>query len=559
MALWSQAYTDAVKAVELAKPLLEHSSPEIRYVVTDLLVQMGLSTSQAALVPMLDDTDIRIALRAWGGVTAYGYDESGKTKDDLFERIEHLLERTPKNKTLKPIVWDWTERKTSLGGVARSLLSYLGERPISRLMPHAKLMDSYGRRQIVDLIDDTLKAKKTLPNDMHDALLNFVGDTSSDVRERAFGVLAKLEPSNEDVKRLEPLLSRKAGDLRRGVITLITNQKDTNALASAERLLSASKAPLREAGLEVLRELKTSERSLERVQTLTETHTARTSQSQTESSLLESLLASRAEEVTLENGLGLFDPAARSKPITPENKSKRLLKKGRVFKTDTAARLIMALDELVHTQRETPIQLIGYSDNREELLGNWQYGIWQPFKTVWQNGERVTSRNPDDIPLKDVWETWWQIRPNNLRDNDGFDALRAYASFLASQQHLGKGGVGAASKKLFSRLERSKLRYERTVFSILQWFFFKTISADTLDFVLDAAETSLALVPADAFEKWEAFQKEQEKEERWYRRSDLRESRLFSWFHVLGACRAYSHDWTNEHALRHWHLSKNAG
>ena len=101
-------------------------------------------------------------------------------------------------------------------------------------------MDAWGRQQIVDLIGRTLQEKKTIPSDMHDALLTLAGDSSSN-RARAGGLRCWLSSSclNQMQSGSSPLLSRKAGDLRRGVITLITGQKDTGALASAERLLTA--------------------------------------------------------------------------------------------------------------------------------------------------------------------------------------------------------------------------------------------------------------------------------------------------------------------------------
>ena len=555
LALWAVAYQDARAVLKLTQALLEHPVLEIRYVSAELLSQLDLSTAKTALIPLLDDADLRVALLAWRSVSGYGYDAYNKPAD-LFERFERLLERTPKDKALAPLVWDWTKRSAEREAIARSLLNELGERPISRLMPYTQLLSGWGRRQVIDLIDKTLKKKKALPNDMYDALLDFVGDKSSDARERAFQVLAKLEPDPEAVKRLEPLLSRKAGDLRRGIITLMLRQPDEAALASAERLVSASKVAIREAGLELLRELKRAQRAPVQVEQFAQAYASRASHNANESSLLADLLVAESETVSLEDGLGLFDPAERSKPIAPQNKSKGLFKRGRVFKTESAPQLISALDELVHTHRETPVRVKNYSGEQEELLGNVRSGIWNPWNRVLRGGEYIYSSATAPIALQAVWEQWWAARPKALRDKDGLEALRAYAAYLASHKHLGKGGLGEASSKLFPKLERSKLRYEYTVVDIIRWFALRNISADTLDFALDAAETSLTLVPEDAFQVWEAYQKEQEGKERWYRRTDLRSSRLFSWFDVLKMCNVENSNWTSAHTLRHWQLLK---
>ena len=556
LALWAEAYQDAVSVVTRIKPLLNHASVDIRYVAVDILSQLHHTTAQAELAPMLNDKDLRIALRALQGINATEHTPEAIQELELFDRVEQLLLRTPKNKTLTSIVWEWTERTTNQRSVALSLLKYLGDNSIDRLMPHAKTMGSYGRREIIILINQQLTQNKHLPSHYHQALLNFVGDASSDVRSLALAIIKKITLSSEEIEQLESLLTRKAGDLRRGVISLIVNQSDEGVVASAERLLAASKAPLREAGLEILRELKTQERSVESVSSLSEAFAKKSSHTQNELTLLESLLAADAEEVTLEDGLGLFDPEGRTQPITPQDKRKRLFKRGQVFASDKSNKLFLALDNLIHEYRETPVRVEGYAENTETLLGNLRYALWRPFSNSWKNGTHVRSRNTQDIILKDIWESWWEARPAALRDGDGCTALRAYASYVAGQNPPGKGGLSEASKHLFGRIERSKLRYEQTVVAIIQWFCFKNMNDKTLDFALDAAETSLALVPDNAFEIWEEYEKEQREKERWYHRNNMRTSRLFSWFQITSLLIRTSEHTNPEHIKRYWQLLK---
>ena len=64
-----------------------------------------------------------------------------------------------------------------------------------------------------------------------------------------------------EIVLLESYLTRKTGDLRRGVFTVLQKQSDERALASADRLLAAKDASQRLAGLELLRLLADSKRS----------------------------------------------------------------------------------------------------------------------------------------------------------------------------------------------------------------------------------------------------------------------------------------------------------
>jgi hypothetical protein len=546
LALWASGFENALKAVELAKPLLNHPNVEVRFVATEFLQQLQLPEAKLLLVDRLEDEDFRVALRAFDAIQ-YG-DEVQKAYPDLFERLEKLIARMPKEKVLEPIVWPWNKHTLDKSAVAGTLNNFLGERPISKLFPYLDMMDTWRRRAVVTEIGKKVKDVKNLDSESRDKIIEMMGDGSNDVREEVLKILVHANVTEEEIKRLEPLLSRKAGDLRRGVIGLILKQNDEAVFQSAERLMAKS-APERQAGIEVLNELKKAGRSAAKVKDIALRYE---SKNENETQLLETILEKEETQVMLESGLGLYNPANRTPTITPKNHIKGLIlnRGGQTFVGKKTPELIKELDALIHAKRETPVTVINWNGSSEGLLGNLRWGIWHP--TMWKDGKHVL--NTVDIPLREDWETWWQSRPKNLQE-DSFDALRALASLNASHESLGRGGLAEPSQQLYAKIERSKLKAENTVSSILQWFTYTTLTQESIEFLLDAAETSLALTLKDVFIKAkEEFEKKQ-KEQSWASYIDPRDSRLFAWVYLVKASKNIRPDvWTKEQTIRYWQL-----
>jgi HEAT repeat protein len=543
LALWASAVEDAVQTIELAKPLLTHPKVEVRYVATNLLAQLDLPDAKLALLHKLEDEDFRVVLRALDALEYATNDETLSSKiPDMFERLEQLIARMPSDKKLPALVWPWTARDLDKSRIARMLSNNLGKRPIAKIFPYLDLMDSYARRSVVTDIGKKVKNAKDLDGESRDKIIELMGDSSNDVREEVLKILTHANVTEEEVKRLEPLLSRKAGDLRRGVIGLILKQNDDGVFQSAERLMSRS-APERQAGIEILSELKKAKRSESKVKQIAQSYE---SKNDNETQLLETILETEQEAVTLENGLGLYDPSKRTPPIPPENKTGA----GHKFISSKTITLIKELDAFIHGHRETPVTVISWNGSQEQLLGNIQYGFWNPV--IWQQGKNAL--NTTDIPMRDVWEIWWHTRSGSLLE-DGFDAFRALAALNASHESLGKGGLAEPSQQLYAKIERSKLKHESLIFSVLQWFAYTTLTKETVDFLLDAAETCLALTPKDVFIKaHEDFEKKR-KEQSWHSYDDPRGSRLFVWFNFVKLAQSIRPElWTTEQTTRYWHL-----
>ena len=242
-----------------------------------------------------------------------------------------------------------------------------------------------------------------------------------------------------EAQSLEGLLTRKASDLRRGVLTILLNQKDPPALASADRLLAAPSAPQRVAGLELLRRLAEDNRSVATVkQRAKDFRAARTRVTAEEDKHLDVILGAEHEVATLENGLGLLDPDRKTRPAVPRTRKVQLV-------TPAAKACLKALDKLVHAHRETPITVLNYLDKEEEvLLGNAEW------RFPWPDSKLEVRQDIERLPLREVWEQWLDDRPDACRDEDGLELLRAIG--ILAEAHA--GSVADVERWLKQHLQR---------------------------------------------------------------------------------------------------------
>ena len=119
----------------------------------------------------------------------------------------------------------------------------------------------------------------------------------------------------------------------------------------------------------------------------------------TEATLL-SRLTEPAAQLTLADGLGLFDPTRLSRPEAPQPRE-------RDYPADVArgAALLRDLDALLVANRETPLTGPGWDGQETQLLGNVRPWQLRP------------GRSGQPMPLWDVWTGWWQGR-EDAQDGD---------------------------------------------------------------------------------------------------------------------------------------------
>ena len=154
---------------------------------------------------------------------------------------------------------------------------------------------------------------------------------------------------------------------------------------------------------------------------------------------LEAILDEARTAETLDDALGLLDPSRRTAPLEPK-------KKAVSFCTPAARKILLALDDLIHQQREEKVFLPDYAaeldeeddedaaektpgddkpagdakpKGKEELLGNVRWNFPVPRAAL------PLERDLQRLPMREVWEKWWSQRPAGLRDDDGMEVIRA--------------------------------------------------------------------------------------------------------------------------------------
>lgn len=497
MGLWAAAFTNFRTAETWAAEGLKDASVERRYVATHLLASLSLVSPLRHLVPMLDDPDLRIAARACRIINP---NAKQLADSDVFDRLERLLARAPQKKqTVKPLVWPWSIESIDKQTVAAALMNHLGDRPAARLLPYLDTFDSNGRGNLVRLIakvkwneDPDPATLAALDPAARDVLFKLAGDASPSVREAAVGALKRCTITPPESERLESYLSRKASDLRRAVLTLLLSQPDADALASADRLMASKPALPREAGLELLRQLHTAGRSAaaakNRAMAFADSHAP----SKAERTHLDAMLTTAAPVWTLDDALGLMNPAARTKPVPPRKLEVKVV-------TPAAVACLLSLDDLIHEHRETPVPVTGHLGTKhgEQLLGNLKWGLCQinPLKPIESEAER--------LPMRDLWESWWKDRGEDQRDPDGLELSRAAIAYsIGAAEHRSESKDPlpwrvAANRAIGGTVNVPVLRYGGIVINLLGWLRRLHPSADSEAWSLDVAETALALLPPD--------------------------------------------------------------
>ncbi|MEM9940369.1 MAG: DUF5724 domain-containing protein, partial [Planctomycetota bacterium] len=531
-ALWFTATQDSVQAVKQAKKLTKHNRAEIRYVAAWILHQLDFEAARRIKAEMIGDDNLQVAILASCGLNGISgeaqvleaiADGSGKAyvHKGYFESIEQLYQRLPeKPTTLKAIVWPWTERKVKRSDLCSQLLATLGDRPPTRLLPYMKGLDAWQKSSLVEI----LAAQKKWDKLTRQSLIELVGNASADVRSAAFDAIQKKKLNGDEYQILEGYLGRTSADLRKNVVALILKRKDADVLASVQRLILAD-AKKRLAGLEIVRQLAESDRSRKECIAIARQFSEnRKKLSKAEEIQIAGILESDRPVWTLNDGLGLMNPAGRSKVVTPQKRKVSLI-------TKTAIACMKAIDELVHQHRNETIRCKTWNGWHELLLGEVSYEL--PHL----NFNKSLANQQKEFPLWDIWSGWRKNRATKLRDKDQLELLRAVVacSFMDKWEYSSitefvreSAGNKKIAKSILGEYEQLKLRYLKVVKHILGWLFFTEIPKGSLDYLMDCTENSFAHVTDAMQQKLLEVDKTQDNRPYWDRESDdWRDAEIF--------------------------------
>lgn len=373
LAAWVLAFRDAPSLVPQLAGWLDSKSPQIRFVATHLLAEIGLAECRALLRHALADSDLRVVMRAvqrWS--TPFIDPTSGLPDKRDFESLAKLMTTLPARPVVQePIVWPWAQYRAGRDLVGPALVATVGERPPTSLLPYLDSLDATTRGTVArHLVNQTTWDATT-----RKALVTLAGDPSEFVRAAVLGPMARYEWNETETVRLEDLLRRKPSDLRSGVLRLIASQPESSSRASARRLAASKDALQRSAGEELL-----------------------------------ALLAgeSVSTQATLDDALGLAPPAQRTWPPEPRRHSVRT-------GSAAAGRVVESLRRLVQEQAATIVRVSRHDGSTIDM----------PFGSIYLP---PAGSDRTQLPLVDVWDEWFAGRPASERDADGFEIPRALLS-----------------------------------------------------------------------------------------------------------------------------------
>jgi hypothetical protein len=495
LALWSIAFTDATNAIESAKLLLQHPAASHRLVAIHLLKQLDLHPARMLILGSIEDPDDRVA---WYAIQTIGYPtpEFVAAAPDTFDRLVAIFPRwAVKSKQLPPLVWEWMKLTVEQETIVHTLYRWLGDRSPKLMIPYLSAAESYQRATIAN----DLAKIQPWDEEIRNTLFDLTGDASSYVRQQVLEILKKCQIAKSEAAHLIGLLTRKSSDLRQGILGLLLRLPGNDATDAGLSLLMAKNALQRQAGLELLAELVKANRFPDNCRSVALYYQTKQGDkiTNTEAQLLERIFAQEAQPATLRDALGLVNLADLyvPEPVTCTNPVE--------LNTAAAKSTLLAIDELIHQHRQTPIQITNYRNEIEEyLLGNL---TWQ-FPSV-NSSDFSIEENLARLPLADVWENWYQGK--RLKDDDGLELVRAIAprwrrdlEYWERKEEVDKDlrnsefpsyHLRRAFHKHFNKIDLN-LRYPHIVDSIVKWLVYLHPHPQQIDFSLSLLETVLSVV-----------------------------------------------------------------
>ncbi len=477
LALFTLAMRDARAAAGLARTLLADADPERRMAGTQFLLSAEL-LDRGDFDLLIADPDVRLGALVIGPANRQRGQEGLLT----FDALAAYAARVPEAAGHRPLLFPWLGHTPARPDVLDTLPALLGDRPFSDLRPYLGGMSSSGKSFTLRRLGQRRAERpgdEVLDAPTRDLLVTLLQDRNSGVSEEAVRVMAHLTPSPEEVGVIHTLLRRRSPGLRRGLIRLLASNRD-QAGASALDLLATRNTEQRQAGLQLLLEISGEPPADFRPANTTE-ETLYAGLTQPESAL------------TLENGLGLFDPAGLA-PVPTLSPSDR------DFPQDVrrGAELLRSLDALIASHRETPLSGPGWGGRETVLLGN----------------AHPWMLRGDDLPLADLWERWWRGRPE-AQAGDLTRMHWALHHFAARRETSGSEIIEeleAASGEQAAEGQRLRqLTLHRTLGPLVSlWLEHADLAgavlcalgrqhADEMDTALslDALETALGFLPSD--------------------------------------------------------------
>jgi hypothetical protein len=426
VALWTAAYHDAPSATEDCTRICPDRNFERRYPAVRVLSQIGTLPASRALVACVDDPDLRIALVASACLPA------GPAS---FAALQRLIPRVAEDRLLEPAIWHWNRIRARQSAVVRLLIDRRGSQPFRELAPFIPQMDAYTRRSLLLDLNRDVEKRGAMEPDQRAIVLSLLPDASSSVREEAFKALEKARITAAEAEAMEPLLARKASDLRRGVMSLLLKQDAAGCRASIDRLSRSGDVLMQQAAEELRSEVE----------------------------------PKSVPAASLADGFGLYDPATRTQPIPPNELN-------RSIGTKATVHILASLEAEIDKHRETPVTVrVSETHSYNDLFGNLQ----------WLDAHR--------LPLREVWAAWWSDQAASLDSEGDLELVRARCAIIFLSEVYQAAWFGRVWAGLGGGGE---LRFPKHSQWVLDQVLLRELTPRVIELLLDALETYLHRIHA---------------------------------------------------------------
>ncbi len=231
-----------------------------------------------------------------------------------YDIMRNMYEKMPhKEEKYAPLLYPWFSASISKSSILYCMLDcalvLADDEKIDFISGRLTEFDTYKREHAIEEIGNAMRTSK-----QRETVINAVADKESGTRRTAVKLLKKLRITDSEYKTIEGFAKYKTADLRSGVIDLIKMRKDKELENSIIRMLGANNENIRLAALDLLHYGIGTYPKYDFSASI-QAALAIPSPTEREQILINKLTSSAsAEQVTKENGYGLYNPKAQLAP-----------------------------------------------------------------------------------------------------------------------------------------------------------------------------------------------------------------------------------------------------
>jgi|GEM_PF-3367486 len=422
LALHALAKEDGPAAIREVEHITSEDDAERRIACAFFLSICPAAHRTACLALLAGDNDARVATVAIGTLDSNPHRPSLPT--DFSQRMEGLLRHGLEK--IAPMPAPFPEARPQRDEIIELMVSCLKDGDEGRMLSWLGDLTIRARQMLI-----TKCNRLTQTAAQRAILFKLMRDSTPEVAQHAIKAARAIPLSREELGEVESMLALKHTERRLLFVDLLMRQPLETTLASTQRLLGAAKLDQRLGGLEVMRRLVSKEESHPQVAALVAQIESRDRLSQDERNQLQEIkavLGPAKEEAppTSANAFGLVDPAKLPAYPLPRDR-------GVMLHSPNTLILLREMDELVTQHLDVEFQTVNYKGEPHQT-------------TIRQGGLPYLHREQtlEDLrqlfPLFHLWEDWWQNRPHDKRDADGYE-LERMAVLLSVHENIPPHGL----------------------------------------------------------------------------------------------------------------------